>query len=75
MLKMIEEQKKTAKSVEEAIQPIIQLLENPPQQAISAFKEGIPLSLDDPSFDQNNAHRLYNTTTQLLHNINKTEIR
>ncbi|AJS60061.1 hypothetical protein [Paenibacillus sp. IHBB 10380] len=52
--------------VEEAILPIIELLENPPKPSLSAYKQRKEVSLAMKTFDKENAQRLYNKTVQLM---------
>ncbi len=64
----------TGKPVEEAIKPIIKLLENP-KASLSAFKQEKEVSLTMKTFDKENAQKLFNITVQLLKgfsNENKT---
>jgi NAD(P)-dependent dehydrogenase (short-subunit alcohol dehydrogenase family) len=56
----------TGKSVEEAIQPILEWVENPPQSALSAFKARKEVSLTRETFDKNHAQRLFEHTSELL---------
>lgn len=57
--------KMTGKPVEEAIKPIIKLLENP-KASLSAFKQEKEVSLTMKTFDKENAQKLFNITVQLL---------
>ena len=54
------------KSIEKAAEIIFEILDNPPTSPLSAFKERKKVSLDMPTFDKENAERLYNITTQML---------
>lgn len=56
----------TGKSIEEAIIPIIALLENPPHAALSAFKQDKEVSLTMKTFDKENAQKLSTLTDQLV---------
>ncbi|GGH20738.1 SDR family NAD(P)-dependent oxidoreductase [Paenibacillus segetis] len=58
--------KTIGKPVEEAIVPIIELLENPPISSLSAYKQRKEVSLAMTTFDKDNAQKLYNKTVQLL---------
>lgn len=58
-----------AKSVEKAIVPITELLKNPPESALSAYRERKELDLTMATFDKKNAKKLYNITAQLLENF------
>ncbi|WMT41759.1 SDR family NAD(P)-dependent oxidoreductase [Paenibacillus sp. D2_2] len=64
MMKLI--YKIIGKPVEEAILPIIELLENPPSSALSAYKQRKEVSLSMKTFNRENAHKLYTKTVQLL---------
>lgn len=54
------------KSVEEAIQPILELVEHPPQSALAAFKARKEVSLSRELFDKNRAQTLFEHTSVLL---------
>lgn len=54
------------KSVEKAIIPITELLNNPPAPALSAYRERKELDLTLATYNKENANRLYNITTQLM---------
>ena len=54
------------KPVEKAAMPIVELLDNPPALALSAYKERKELSLALATYNQENAKKLYNITAQLL---------
>ncbi|MER8072751.1 SDR family NAD(P)-dependent oxidoreductase [Streptomyces sp. NPDC094034] len=62
----VEMLKRTAKSVEEGIAPILSSLDTPPAEPVSAFVEGRRLSLADKSFDLGDARRLDEKTRELL---------
>jgi hypothetical protein len=54
------------KPVDKAIVPLTELLDNPPAAALSAYRERKELALSLPSYNQENAEKLYNITSQLL---------
>ena len=56
----------TGKSIEEAIIPVIALLENPPHAALSAFKQDKEVSLTMKTFDKEHAQKLSTFTDQLI---------
>ncbi|MCP2164905.1 SDR family NAD(P)-dependent oxidoreductase [Goodfellowiella coeruleoviolacea] len=58
--------RQTAAPVEEAIVPLVRLLDDPPAEPLSAFQQDQRLSLDHPAFDRANALRLHRMTTALL---------
>jgi hypothetical protein len=58
--------KLAAKTIEKAVEPIVELLENPPDSLLSAFKERKSISLDLPTFNKENALKLYDMTNKLL---------
>ena len=58
--------KLAAKPIEKAVVPITALLDNPPESPLSAFKEHKEVSLDLPTFDMENALKLYALTVSLL---------
>lgn len=57
------------KSVEEAIQPILELVEHPPHTALAAFKARKEMSLTGESFDEHHAQRLFEHTKRLLDTV------
>lgn len=59
----------TGKPVIEAIEPIIELLENPPQSPLSAFKQQKQVSLTMKTFNQNYADRLFRLSDELIRKI------
>ncbi|WP_239616420.1 SDR family NAD(P)-dependent oxidoreductase [Cohnella mopanensis] len=67
MMKLI--YKTIGKPVEEAILPIIELLEKPPTSSLSAYKQRKEVSLSMRTFDKENALTLYNKTVQLLKGV------
>jgi short chain dehydrogenase len=54
------------KPVDKAAEIIFELLDSPPKNSLSAFKERKEVSLQMGTFDKENAKRLYNTTNHLL---------
>jgi len=56
----------TGKPVEEAIKPILALLENPPEALLSAFKQEQEVNLTPETFDKANAQKLFELTEALL---------
>jgi NAD(P)-dependent dehydrogenase (short-subunit alcohol dehydrogenase family) len=54
------------KSIEETIEPIIELLDSPPEVSLSAFRQGKAIDLDLPTFDKGNAQRLYMLTEAMV---------
>lgn len=56
----------TGKPVEEAIKPILRLLENPPEPTLSAYKVEKEISLEMETFDKRNAEKLYDITDTKL---------
>ncbi|MFE4709284.1 SDR family NAD(P)-dependent oxidoreductase [Paenibacillus sp. NPDC056722] len=61
--------KTVGRPVEEAVLPIIDLLENPPTASLSAYKVWKEVSLAMKTFDKENAQTLYNQTVQLLKGV------
>lgn len=57
------------KDVQEAIVPIISLLENPPNAKLSAYKQSKEVNMDMETFDKNNARKLDEITVNILKNI------
>ncbi len=55
-----------AQRVERAIVPMAAIIEDPPRAALSAFKKGKPLSVEDKAFDPENAARLHRITAEIL---------
>ncbi|MCB5909984.1 SDR family NAD(P)-dependent oxidoreductase [Streptomyces pinistramenti] len=62
----VERLKRIAKSPETAIVPVMACLDAPPADPVTAFVEGWQMSLDDASFDLNDARRLDAKTRELL---------
>jgi PPOX class probable F420-dependent enzyme len=56
----------TAKPVDEAIEPILTALDDPPPGPVSASMMGEEISLTGPAFDTESARRLYVETEKLL---------
>lgn len=54
--------------VEKAILPINKLLENPPIESLSAYKQNKEVSLSMETFDKDNAQKLYKVTKGLIKN-------
>lgn len=55
-----------AQPVEKSIQPVIKLIDNPPQQPLIAWDRTKPVDLNLPSLNATNAQRLYKLTEHLL---------
>ncbi|MFM9441703.1 SDR family NAD(P)-dependent oxidoreductase [Streptomyces acidiscabies] len=62
----VEHMKRAAQPVEHTIPPIVEIMENPPRGPLSAFAEGMRLSLLRPAFDRGAAARLDRITRELL---------
>jgi NAD(P)-dependent dehydrogenase (short-subunit alcohol dehydrogenase family) len=62
----INEMKKAGKSIADAISPIIEKVDSPPQEGLSAFAEGRAVDLKDAAFDLSAALRLDELTRRLL---------
>lgn len=62
----IEQMRATAMPVEEAIVPILDMLDQPPAEPLSAFVAGQTLDVHGPAFDAASADRLYAETIKLL---------
>lgn len=54
------------KSIDKAVSIIDELLDNPPTETLSAFRERKRLSLSHPSYNAENAKRLYDLTIEFL---------
>ncbi|GGX29210.1 SDR family NAD(P)-dependent oxidoreductase [Streptomyces lomondensis] len=65
-LAQIEVIRRTAQSVEEAMMPILKVLDDPPTAPLSAFVQGEPLSPHGPGFTVEEARRLHQHTHKLL---------
>lgn len=63
----VDQMKRAAQPVEFAIPPIVRIIDAPPREPLSAFVEGMPLSLIRPAFDKGAAARLDSITRELLH--------
>ncbi len=61
--------KMIGKSIDKAIVPITELLNNPPASALSAYRERKKLNLAMPTYNQENAKKLYSMTIQMLDNL------
>lgn len=62
----IEAMRAVAKSPEEAAAPIVDCIDLPPSEPLSAFFERTPLDLAGPAFASDAANRLHDTTVALL---------
>nr|UPN68102.1 putative SDR family oxidoreductase [Saccharothrix sp.] len=62
----IDQMKRGAQPVEFAVPPIVNIIDSPPREPLSAFVEGMPLSLLRPAFDRKAAARLDAITRELL---------
>ncbi|MEE1735369.1 SDR family NAD(P)-dependent oxidoreductase [Streptomyces sp. BE147] len=62
----VDQMKQAAQPVEAAIPPIAAIIDSPPREPLSAFVEGVPLSLLRPAFDKGAAARLDRVTRELL---------
>ncbi|MET9080728.1 SDR family NAD(P)-dependent oxidoreductase [Streptomyces sp. NPDC004237] len=60
-----------AAPVAKAIVPMIELIDNRPEAALTAFNRGKPLPLDGPAFDPADAERLQKTTADLVASISR----
>jgi len=58
--------KLAAKPIEKAVSPIVALLDDPPDSILLAYKEQKEVSLSLPSFNKENALKLYDITTQVI---------
>ncbi|MGW1773314.1 SDR family NAD(P)-dependent oxidoreductase [Streptomyces sp. NPDC002104] len=66
-LQHIRSMQQHAKPVSAALPPIVDALDDPPAEPLSAFVEGRRLRVDTRDFDRAAAHRLEDITKQLLH--------
>lgn len=57
------------KPVNAAIDPIIELLENPPPSSLSAFKQRKQVNLTMKTFNRDNADKLFNLSNELIRKI------
>ncbi|MFE7720232.1 SDR family NAD(P)-dependent oxidoreductase [Nocardia rhizosphaerihabitans] len=55
-----------AQSVEQAVGPILEVLDNPPSEPLTAIVQGKRLDVHGPAFDPTSAPRLFDETTRLL---------
>ncbi|MEV0064171.1 hypothetical protein [Nocardia sp. NPDC050718] len=55
-----------AQSVAQAVRPILDVLNNPPADPLTAIVQGRPLDVRGPAFDSAAAARLFGETTRLL---------
>lgn len=67
MMKLI--YKVIGKSVEKAVLPITLLLDKPPAAALTAYRERNGLNLTLPTYNRENAKKLYNITVQMLKEV------
>ncbi|ASO18890.1 NAD(P)-dependent dehydrogenase (short-subunit alcohol dehydrogenase family) [Actinoalloteichus hoggarensis] len=58
--------RQTAVPVEQAVHPLLAVLDEPPTAPLSAFMTGTPISVDGPAFDVEDARRLHTATLRLL---------
>jgi NAD(P)-dependent dehydrogenase (short-subunit alcohol dehydrogenase family) len=65
-LRHIEELQRSAKSVQEALVPIVLALDSPPPRPLSAFVEGSELDVRTKDFDPSAARRLHDLTDEFL---------
>ncbi|MEU5761423.1 TIGR03618 family F420-dependent PPOX class oxidoreductase [Nocardia sp. NPDC047648] len=66
MAARIETLRRTAQPIDVAIGPIIEVLDDPPAEALTAIVQGQPVDVHGPAFDTAAAARLYDETTKLL---------
>lgn len=62
----IDQLRKTARPIEEALVPMLKVLDDPPAVGLSAVVLGEPFDVHGPAFDADSARRLYLVTTVLL---------
>ncbi|WP_280378618.1 TIGR03618 family F420-dependent PPOX class oxidoreductase [Nocardia wallacei] len=62
----IEHMRRGALSIDEAIVPILEVLDNPPAEPLTAIVAGRPLDVHGPAFDPEAADRLHTETVRLL---------
>ncbi|MBF6171875.1 TIGR03618 family F420-dependent PPOX class oxidoreductase [Nocardia blacklockiae] len=62
----IEKLRRTAQSVDEAVVPILRVLDDPPAAPLTAIVRGQPLDVHGPAFDTEAADRLHTETVRLL---------
>ncbi|MFF0390102.1 SDR family NAD(P)-dependent oxidoreductase [Kitasatospora sp. NPDC004615] len=62
----IDRMKRAAQPVEFTVPPILEIVDSPPREPLSAFAEGTHLSLLRPAFDKGAAARLDSITRELL---------
>ncbi|MFJ8785337.1 hypothetical protein [Streptomyces sp. NPDC102476] len=65
-MRYIEELQRTAKSVQEALTPIVLALDSPPPRPLRAFVEGSELDVRTKDFDPSAARRLHDLTDEFL---------
>lgn len=61
-----EHMRRAGQPVEAAVAPIIEIIDNPPPEPLSAVVEGRALSVEHPSFDTSHAARLDSLTREFL---------
>jgi NAD(P)-dependent dehydrogenase (short-subunit alcohol dehydrogenase family) len=64
----VEHMKRAGKPVEQAVAPILERIDTPPDELLSAYAGHRPLRLEGTSFDEASAMRLYAITETLLGN-------
>ena len=69
----IEAMRATATPVEEAVVPILDVLDHPPVEPLSAFSRGQRLSVHTPGFDAESARRLHAETITVLGRLASAE--
>jgi PPOX class probable F420-dependent enzyme len=69
MAAQIEQLRATARPVDEAIVPIVDILDHPPVEPLAAVMMGRPLDVHGPAFDVTLADRLHSETTTLLSSL------
>ncbi|MFD9552262.1 SDR family NAD(P)-dependent oxidoreductase [Nocardia salmonicida] len=66
MAARVEAMRATAQSIDQAIGPILGVLDEPPTAALTAIVRGAPLDIAGPAFDSAAAARLFDETSGLL---------
>ncbi|MFF2083909.1 SDR family NAD(P)-dependent oxidoreductase [Nocardia sp. NPDC058176] len=66
MAAQVEAMRATAQTVEQAVGPILRVLDNPPAAPLTAIVQGRPIDVHGPAFDAAAAARLFRKTTRLL---------
>lgn len=62
----VEAVRRTAQPVDEAVAPILDLLNDPPAEPLTASVMGRPIALEGPGFDPKAAQRLHDRTHELI---------